>query len=272
MGVEKTLLKLNTLMSGLPQYYLTYNKDIKSVKDVNDEKIINDTRSLFFGMTYDCISQTYGNILLIQISEQEHKLIPNSSIHYKYLDDLSKFPESYLNITFRSLFLNIWSLFETSVSIIFNQLCGDKKSKIIKELNKGLTNKFKGFDKYKEIEAIINSKNEPFINIERKFRAITKGRRSNIDQFNEDLKFIELCSTYRNCLIHSNGMYYGKNKTFKFNQTLIIFNNNIPFYILFGYPELVEDITIELIEVFKRLCENIKDIDRIPNTNIPWGQ
>lgn len=240
----------------------------------------DDVRHSFFGMFYSTIYDFYIGKIGYRMSEY----IGTSDI--KFTGDIISFKphalrlyeiqnsdilsQGYINKLNRDIFLGSWTCFETTISLLFNNLSNlDERKKIVIEMNNKLLkiiSKLEVLEKETLTDIILKS---PFIPLVRKFKFLRKIKPelySNED-YKKDCLFLEFCSKLRNCLIHSNGIYNGQNSEYEFMGCLFKFKNgqvleqeNSEEYTLFH-------IGFKLKEVFYKLTKCLSDVKYIEYPN-----
>lgn len=235
----------------------------------------DDVRKSFFGIMYSGVYDYYTGHVFYQLAKYiEHRKVTfDSSIihfnpHAKRIYEIANHPyltHGHFNTLNRNIFLDGWTAFEHSVSLIFDFIIdSQKKEEIVNEINAKIIRICQNLGE----EDFTRLKSEltkiTFIPLIRKFKLLAK-RVADCYQgdYKEDTKFLEFLSKLRNCMSHSNGLYHGSNFNFEFNGIVFSFVNNEIMGMHGNNEDVFLEINDEIIEIFKRLLHCLTDIDSI---------
>lgn len=252
--------------------YTEYLKsEIKSLEYNPD-----DVRHSFFGLYYTCIYEYYIGKITYEISRfigtGDIKFSENIFSFKTHIGRLFEIKENnilskgfHMSLN-RNLIIGVWTSFELSINLIFeNIIIDDEREKIVKRLNEKILKEIEGIENV-NYDAIINHlKNTTFIPFLRQFNYLVK-RKPNcyIGDLKEDRKFLEFVVKLRNCLVHSNGIYHGKDFYYKFGNEEFKFIDKEMFYQKgSNYKNVYFDIGIKINEIFKNIINCLKDINFI---------
>lgn len=236
----------------------------------------DDVRHSFFGLFYSTVYDYYIGKTSFQLAELigQGKVLFKGDVydfnpHAKRLYEIQDHPllsAGYHNGLNRNVIFGAWTTFEFSVSLIFDYLVNDYEyESIIKELNAKLVQAISSLEESSKTLIYDILKKSSFVPLSRKFNFIVK-RFDNCypDNLKKDRLFVEFVGKLRNCMIHSNGYYRGKQFNYDFGATLFEFKDKEVFLQKGINLDVYLDIAIELKEVFKRLINCLNDIKDIP--------
>ncbi|MFD2727467.1 hypothetical protein [Hyunsoonleella rubra] len=240
----------------------------------------DDVRHSFFGLFYTTIYDFYIGKVAYRMSEyigsgdiKFTREVINFKSHAKRLfeiQDNNMLSIGYNNKLNRDVYIGTWTSFETSIAILFENLSTDTdKLNIISDLNyKILKVISKLEDPEKSALKEITLKSQ-FIPIGRKFKFLRYLEPDNyiISEYKKDVKFIEFCSKLRNCLIHTNGIYYGKDSEFDFMGCKFNFINGQVFEQENSNEYTMFHIAFELRNIFFRLTKSLQKFEYIEYPN-----
>ena len=256
----------------LLEYTETIKKDIKKINLHED-----DVRHSFFGLYYSAIYDYYIGKAFFQtakyIGEGEIKFtekIYPFKIHAQRLyeiQDHELLTQGYFGNLNRNVLFSVWTSFEMIISLIFEYIVSEKDiEKIILKLNNKIVKAIKNVDENDRKIIIETLLKTSFIPINRKFNYIFERNKSNyIGNIEEDRIFLDFVVKLRNCMIHSNGVFHGKEFYYKFGDDEFLFKNKE--MLLQKGPnqsEVYLKIVIKIKEIFEsliRCVENIKHIE-----------
>lgn len=254
---------------------LDYSDAIKvQIKKLNYHK--NDVRHGFFGLYYSSIYDYYIGNVFFQLAKhiadgqiQFTEKIYSFRAHAQRLYEIQKHPiliQGYKGNLNRNILLNVWTSFETSVSLIFEKIIlEDDIPKIILKLNEKIVKAIESVDAIDKKIIIDTLVKTSFIPINRKFNYIIKYKKENyLGKLEDERKFLDFVVKLRNCIIHSNGVYHGKDFYYKFDGEEFLFKDK-EILIQRGpdNSEVYLKISIRLKEIFENLIECVKDIKYI---------
>ncbi|MDR6373038.1 hypothetical protein J2795_004226 [Chryseobacterium bernardetii] len=254
---------------------LDYTDSIKvQIKKLDYHK--DDVRHGFFGLYYSSIYDYYIGNVFFQVAKyiargqiQFAENIYGFRVHAQRLYEVQKYPllvQGYNGNLNRNILLNVWTSFETSVSLIFEKIITeDDILKIILKLNTKIVKAIENIndiDKEIIIDTLVKTS---FIPINRKFNYIIQYKKENyLGDLEDERNFLDFVIKLRNCIIHSNGVYYGKDFYYRFNDEEFLFKNK-EILIQRGSDrgDVYLKISIKLKEIFENLIHCVKDIKYI---------
>ncbi len=222
-----------------------------------------DVRHSFFCLFYTIVYDYYlGQVsyTLSKLMSQErvlfHEQDTGFSNHFSRITQIARIELmelGYFGTLNRNVILNSWTAFELSLSDIFNTVCSDSvKNKLIVDLNHKIIKVTKDLSPENK-EIVINSLTKStFIPLLRKFRSLVNKAMYKRD-YKKDLEFLSFLNSYRNSMLHSNGIYYGKGFKYEFNGVMFEFVDQEMFKETNHYPYVYWDMTFELKSIFKAL-------------------
>lgn len=259
---------------------MTLDKLLQITEDIKEE-VDNlpwhedDIRSSFFALLYSGLYDYYIGQVSYEISYQigEGKVRFTQDIidlkpHIGRLNEIAKLDilsygfKASLN---RSIIYSSWTSFEMSLTLIFNQIITEKNFEVlIKNINNKLLQKITNLDNATSSEIFETLKKSSFIPPWRKFNEIIKLKPKYYNgNVQDDIKFIDLITTTRNCMIHANGLHLSENKTFDFNGVQFVFEKGKIFKQIGNNDFVSFEMALELKRIFKSLCNCIKHIKKI---------
>lgn len=253
----------------------------------------DDVRTDFHGMVYDVTYNFYCGHVAYELGAEirngnvmfNEKII-DSKNHIDRLTEVVKvkmLTTSYLSALNKHFAIGVWTAFELSVTVMASTLLNDndkqellgyKSDEIINILkNKGLDTAI--LDK---VSKKLTDNHITHVPLSRKFRKVLslydgKYKRN----LQDDLRFIEFYGKMRNTLVHSNGIYYGKQDEYKFKDYVFRFENGK----IFTYtndqempPRLYVELASNLSSIYIALTDLLTDIKEIkyPVTGIYWEE
>lgn len=234
-----------------------------------------DVRHGFYGLIYSTLYDYYIGRITFELSSHigSGKVLFSDDIIYldqhiyrlreiAKIDRLSHGFSSSLN---RNLILGSWTSFETCITLIFNHITTDQDiESLINSLNSKLIKAISKLEDNFQTTIIDILKKSSFIPLARKFNfLVKKGSREYGVMLKADREFIEFYGTMRNCLIHSNGIYFGKKKEYNFYGTHFIFENGKVFLQKETNENIPCNMTLRLVEIFDKLVNNLRYIEFI---------
>jgi hypothetical protein len=254
---------------------LEYTEKIK--EEISELELhSDDVRHSFFGLYYSSIYDFYIGKTSYRLAEFIGKgdvkfteQVYPFNIHAQRLfeiQDLELLSRGYHGNLNRNIILGVWTSFELSISLLFEHLVTKSDLElIIDKLNSKLIKAIKNLDD-KEKNIIIDSiRKSAFIPLMRKFNFLVK-RNPNCYAGNlkEDREFLNFAVKLRNCMIHSNGIYHGKDYYYKFDQEEFKFTNKQMFEQKGpNNRDVYLDIAIHIKTIFKNLLNCVNDIEHI---------
>lgn len=258
-------------LDSLLKYTESFKREILEMKLHSD-----DVRKSFFGLVYSGIYDYYigkasyqiceyigtGNVKfdekIYHFREHAHRLL---EIH-----NIGKLSDGYYGNLNRQITYTVWTSFETTISMIFDFLANeDDKISIIERMNQKI---FRAIQTLSQDERqVINNaliKNS-FIPLIRKFNFIVKRNpESYTGDIRLDREFLNFTNKMRNCLIHTNGVYYGNDYIYEFLGSEFRFRNGEVFEQRgTNSRDIYLDIAINLKKIIENLMPCISDIPHI---------
>jgi hypothetical protein len=231
-----------------------------------------DVRHSFYCLFYTI---TY-NYYLGQVSYTLSKLMANERVtfHEKDIDFSNHFHRitqiakielmemGFFAALNRNVILNSWTAFELAISDIFNTICVDnEKDKIIIDLNHKIIKAIGDLAQENQEVVIKSLTKSTFIPLIRKFRNLVDKKKYKRN-YKQDLEFLTFVNAYRNCMLHSNGIYNGKNFEYEYNEVKYEFIDQEMFSETNHYPYVYWDMAFEIKNIFSTLitCVNHKEL------------
>lgn len=244
---------------------LEYTENIKSdIKELDFHE--DDVRFSFFGLYYSSVYDYYIGKALFQVA----KYIGTGEIkftekvyHFKIhaarlfeIQDHEMLVRGYHGYLNRSLLFGVWTSFELSLSLIFEHLISEEELlKIIYKINDKVIKAIKNLNEDDKNTIVENLRKTSFIPIIRKFNFIVS---TNQDKYNgnleEDRKFLEFVVKLRNCMIHSNGVYHGKEFYYKFGEEEFLFKDK---EMLLQKGPNNRDVYLDIVKRIREIFENV---------------
>jgi len=189
-------------------------------------------------------------------------------VEYGQISTVEKINFSHRNQINRSLIIDVWSLFEFSITTMcssvlnsaeLDSLCKERYEKIVKivgqqnltsEAEEKLRNKF-------------SEKHLTHVPITRKCDKLLKYCKDYNRDINTDKSFLQFFGKVRNTM-HSSYIYYGTDFEYAFDNVRTVFENGKPVY--HRQPiglKFYFDLTIELSKVFTSIVTSIDYLDKI---------
>ena len=227
----------------------------------------SDIRHSFYGLFYSITYDYYlGHISLNMASLISEKKVffdektTGYSVHYARLREIQTIEELYygfIGSLNRNLILSTWTTFELSISDIFDAIIDrETKTKIILDLNSKIVKATSDLNQDNKQIVLDHLVRYSFVPIVRKFRAVVNKDKYDRD-YKSDVKLLEFLSSYRNCMLHSNGIYNGKNFTYEYNEATFSFENGKMFREINSYPYVYWDLAYELKAIFTSLHNSL---------------
>lgn len=240
----------------------------------------DDVRKSFFGLVYSGIYDYYIGKSSYRLCEyigsgkvkfDEDVYHFREHAHRLYeIQHIALLADGYYGNLNRQITYTVWTSFETTLSLIFNNIATEEdKVEIVKNLNSKIVKTISSLPSIQESIIIDTLIKTSFIPLIRKFNFIVKRIPAAYSgDIREDREFLNFANKMRNCLIHSNGVYYGKDYYYKFKEAEFRFKNGEIFEQRGAQSQDVFlDIAIKLKEIFKSLMCCISDIKFIKYPN-----
>ena len=236
----------------------------------------DDVRHSFFGLYYSNIYDYYIGKTSYKVAEfigngdiQFTKKVYSFRNHAERLfevQNLELLSRGYHGNLNRNIIFGVWTSFELSISLLFEHLTTkDDLEIIIDKINSKLI-KAIGHLEDKDKSIVTDTlRKSAFIPLVRKFNFIVK-RIPNCYSGNlkEDREFLNFAVKLRNCMIHSNGVYHGRDYYYKFGEEEFqftdkeIFQQKGP-----NNKDVYLDIAIHIKKNFENLMNCTSDIEYI---------
>lgn len=197
----------------------------------------DDVRKSFYGLVYSGIYDYYIGRASYQLCEfigTRNVKFDKEIYHFKEhaqrlyeIQHLEKLSDGYFGNLNRQITYTVWTSFETTISLIFDYLATEEdKIQIVQKMNVKI---FKSIEPLPEDErSIITSTliKTSFIPLLRKFNFIYKrSPELYAGDIAYDREFLNFTNKIRNCLIHTNGVYFGKDYKYVFREAEFRFRN-----------------------------------------------
>jgi hypothetical protein len=236
----------------------------------------DDVRHSFFGLYYSSIYDYYIGKASYRLAEFigngdvqfTEKVYPfkNHAQRLFEIQDLELLSRGYHGNLNRNIILGVWTSFELSISLLFEYLVTkDDLEIIIDKINSKLIKAIEHLEDKEKSIVTDSLRKSAFIPLIRKFNFIVK-RIPNCYSGNlkEDREFLNFAVKLRNCMIHSNGVYHGKDYYYKFGEEEFKFTDKQMFHQKGpNNREVYIDIAIQIKTVFKNLMNCMNDIEYI---------
>ena len=166
----------------------------------------------------------------------------------------------------RNIVLGTWTTFELSISLIFDFLVDDfEYDNIVKSINAKLVKAMSSLEENNKAIIIEILRKSSFVPLIRKMNFIVKHNKEAYGgNLTEDRNFVEFVNKLRNCMVHSNGYYYGQYYYYEFRETVFEFQNKQIFTDVGENRNVYLDISLRLKEIFTNLCNCVSDVEFIP--------
>ncbi|MFK5981529.1 MAG: hypothetical protein QM499_01345 [Flavobacteriaceae bacterium] len=236
----------------------------------------DDVRHSFYGLFYTNIYDYYIGKVSYQFADFiktgdvkfTEKVFP-FNIHAQRLYEISKIDllsNGYHGKLNRNIIFGVWTSFELSISLIFEHLATENDLEIIiNKINSKVISSIESLEDDKKYLIKENLKKSSFIPLIRKFNYLVK-RNSNSygETLKEDREFLNFANKLRNCMIHSNGVYHGKEYYYKFGEEEFNFIDKEMFLQRgTNSRDVYLKIGIKLKDIFSNLIKCLSDIDYI---------
>ncbi|MFI8605160.1 hypothetical protein ACIGCP_11900 [Cellulophaga baltica] len=242
-------------------------KEIHSLK-YEDKDVRHSFYCLFFTITYEYyLGQVSYTLSKLMANERVtfHKEDNDFGNHFNRITQIAK--NKLMEMVFfgtlnRNVFLNTWTAFELATSNIFNSMCAEnKRNKIIIDINNKIVRAIKDLTEENKEVVIKSLTKSTFIPLLRKFRYLIDKNKYNRN-YKKDLEFLTFVNAYRNCMLHSNGIYYGKDFVYEFKEVKYHFINQEMFSEMNYYPYVYWDMAFEIKNIFGSLlnCINHQEL------------
>ncbi|MDO6739488.1 hypothetical protein [Wenyingzhuangia sp. 2_MG-2023] len=236
----------------------------------------DDVRHSFFGLYYSSIYDYYIGKASYQLAQFigngdvrfSEKIYP-FRIHAERLfeiQELELLSRGYHGNLNRNIIFGVWTSFELSISLLFEHLVTENDLiTIIDKINSKLIKAIEHLEDKEKSIITNNIRKSAFIPLVRKFNFLVKRiPNSYTGNLKEDREFLNFAVKLRNCMIHSNGIYHGKDYYYKFGEEKFKFINKEMF--LQKGPnsrDVYLDISIRIKTIFRNLMNCMNDIDYI---------
>lgn len=253
----------------------------------------DDIRTDFHGMVYDLAHNYYCGHVAFELSQEMvkgnvmfNKELYDYKTHIDRLTEIVKLPmltTSYLSSLNKQYAIGVWTAFETSVSVIAETILSDSEKQELFSVKKDeiinlLKNKDVDAGTLEKISSKLTDTHLSLVPLVRKFRKILNHYNGQYKRtVADDVKFIEFYGKMRNTLVHSNGIYYGKDDIFNFKNYVFKFENGKMFTYTADQempPRLYIELSSTLAEIYIALTNLLSDIKEIkyPDTGIYWDE
>jgi len=249
--------------------------EIHKMKDLIDELSLtykeNDIRKSYFEYIHAHLAFFYQNLYFLDDNcfIDAHRKI--SKIPDLYRDKLQVATTHLISSNNSKLLVECWSSFELAITLIAEEFVSmDEKNDILQ-------------NDYKSVKKIIKSTSEEIdIKLQKKLikkhftlcslpekynklYKIIKDKYSTKRDIENDKKFLGFVGRLRNC-IHSNYIYFGSEiEDFTFNNIKVFFKNGKIVTFDPRKDDIIIDIVIETVNIFKCIIDSIENKDLIEN-------
>ncbi|MFD2588325.1 hypothetical protein ACFSQJ_15405 [Croceitalea marina] len=236
----------------------------------------DDVRKSFFGLVYSGIYDYYIGRTAYQICEyigtgnvkfDEEIYHFREHAHRLYeIQHIGKLSDGYYGNLNRQITYTVWTSFETTISLVFDYLATEENTiEIIKSMNRKI---FRSIETLPEDKQSVITKTlikTSFIPLLRKFNFIVKRNPElYVGDVSSDREFLNFTNKMRNCLIHTNGVYYGNEYLYEFQGAEFRFRNGEVFEQRGTKSrDIYLDISIKLKKIIENLMPCIADINHI---------
>ncbi len=258
-------------LENLLKYTEKLKQEISKLKLHSD-----DVRHSFYGLFYTNIYDYYIGKASYQVAEfiksgdvKFTEKVFSFNIHARRLYEIPSIESlsvGYHGNLNRNITFGVWTSFELTISLIFEYLEKEKDLEIIiKKINSKVINAIRHLKEPEKKIIIENLKKSSFIPLVRKFNFLIKRKPScYLGNLKDDREFLNFAGKLRNCMIHSNGVYHGKEYSYKFEEEEFKFIDKQIF--LQRGPngrDIYIKIAIKLKDIFSNLMNCLSDIDFI---------
>lgn len=236
----------------------------------------NDIRRDFHGMVSNSIRSFYAGHIATELAQKisDGKVLFTEDLirHRSHFDNLVKIYKNStnsINSLNRHVVISCWTSFEVSLTTLGEALLPEREKEYL-NLNdytkacKLLEPEIKD-ETLEKLKTAFQKKHLTHVQVWRKFSSLVKHAEALGKTYSrkrkDDIEFLSIYGDMRNCLMHSNGLYFGSNRLRKFNEYEIRFENGKQF----GYrpekevPEFYIDLIINLSSIYIALTDLYAD-------------
>lgn len=233
----------------------------------------NDIRRYFHGMVQNSVHTFYGG----HISNELSQLIKDGQVIFiedtidkkKHIDCLIKIYDNSnnsINSINSTVIISCWGSFEVSLTTLSDALLHQTEKdelsslEFVKALNILKDENIKE-EAIEKLKSAFSKNHLTHVPVWRKFNCLIKHAETLGKKYTrtrkDDIEFISRYCDMRNSLMHSNGIYYGDNKSYTFKDYKIKFEDGKQFTYSPDkvLPEFYLDLTSNLTEIFIALTD-----------------